>query len=316
MAALGRRSIAALFVAVTCVQGCRSASAAGPYSQAGAASVPAPRATRAVPPRPNARWTGVPRIDAATRDRLVAIAALGAQRGMRRDVFAKLGDSITESASFLQDLGHGWYDLGRFSSLSATIEQFHRTTVDRDGNDSFMRPSQAASMGWTTADALEGPAPDAIERELDLLHPSIAFVMFGTNDVDRGSESSFRDGLGRIVADCLRRGVIPVLSTIPDRLDDRSAGARVPAFNNVIRTLARDNGTPLIDLHTALETLPNRGLDPDGIHPSAWQLDGDTRTASFDSDALRYGYNVRNLTTLQTLDLLRRVVFDHEAPDP
>ncbi len=52
----------------------------------------------------------------------------------------------------------------------------------------------------------------------------------------------------------------------------------------------------------------------DGIHPSAYQHDGDTRAGTFTDEALRHGYNVRNLVTLQTLDALRRIVFDQEQP--
>jgi hypothetical protein len=259
-------------------------------------------------------WTGVPRIDAALRDRLVRLAALGAQRGMRREVFAKVGDSITESGSFLHDIGHGWHDLASYASLEPTVTFFHRTVVDGDGNDSFAHASEAAVSGWTVQDALEPPSPDALERELRAVRPSIALIMFGTNDIDRSTPDAYRNGLVRVVARCLERGVIPVVSTIPMRLDRADAGRRVPVMNAIVRDTARAQTIPLIDLHAALNDLPRHGLGDDGIHPSAYQHDGDTRAGTFTDDALRHGYNVRNLVTLQTLDALRRIVFDQEQP--
>jgi len=261
------------------------------------------------------RWAGVPRIDAAMQARLSIIAAEGARHGMRREVFAKLGDSLTESGSFLQDVGHGWFDLGAYEWLGDTIAMYRRVPVDADGNDSFAHASQAAAGGWSTADALEGPSPNAVERELDTLRPALAFVLFGTNDIDRGPPAQFRDGLDHIVAACLSRGVIPVLSTVPDRLDGGGPASRVPAMNDVVQALARTRGLPVIDLNAALAPLPRHGIETDGIHLSAWQRDGDYRTANFTDESLRDGYNVRNLITLQTLDALRRIVFGRETPD-
>jgi len=62
---------------------------------------------------------------------------------------------------------------------------------------------------------------------------------------------------------------------------------------------------PLVDLRTAVEGLPNRGCLPDGFH---YNSPPDGRTAVFDPEHLRYGYTMRNLTALQALDALRRLV--------
>ncbi len=257
----------------------------------------------------------VPRIDAAMRDRLARIAAVGAQRGMRREVFAKIGDSITESGSFLQDVGHGWFDLGSFTALEPTIAFYRRAHVDHDGNDSFAHSSEASVSGWTVQDALAAPRPDALERELTALRPAVAFVMFGTNDLDRSTPDAFRAGITEVVNRCLERGTIPVLSTIPDRLDRDEAARRVAMMNVIVRDIAQANGLPVIDLFGALRELPRHGLGDDGIHPSAYARDGDVRAATFTDEGLRHGYNVRNLVTLQTLDAIRRIVFEREPPE-
>ena len=54
-----------------------------------------------------------------------------------------------------------------------------------------------------------------------------------------------------------------------------------------------------------METIPNQGLSSDGLHPS---LPPDGAPGRFSTDNLQYGYTVRNLTALQTLDVIWRLV--------
>ena len=259
----------------------------------------------------------LPRIDAAMKTTLRRLVGVGQAHGARAGVFVKLGDSITESASFLKDIGHGWYDLDAYRTLEQTIAFFRATPTDREGNDSFARASDAAVAGWTSDHALAGPPPNAIAREIDALHPSLAFIMFGTNDVNRSDVPTLAHNLSRIVDECVSRGVIPVLSTIPDRLDAPTAHDRVPSFNAAIVQVARTRQVPLIDLNGALTPLPRHGLNTDGVHPSAWIApDGAVRAATFSSTALQFGYNVRNLLSLLTLEKVRRIAFDDGAADP
>lgn len=260
---------------------------------------------------------GVPRIDAGMKARLQEIHRRGLARGMRPAVFAKLGDSMTESASFLQDIGRGWYDLGSYTTLRETIEYFHRTAIDEQGNDSFAHPSSAAVAGWTVDDALQGAPSHPVAHELDTIRPATALVMFGTNDIDRSTPDQFATSLRLLVDECIARGVIPVLSTIPDRLDSTVAAERVPTFNARIVDVARQRKLPWMNLHAVLSRLPRHGLNSDGIHLSVYtNSEGQAYAAVFTPEALRYGYNVRNLVALQTLHRLRSIVFEDGAPDP
>jgi hypothetical protein len=53
-------------------------------------------------------------------------------------------------------------------------------------------------------------------------------------------------------------------------------------------------------------------MDGDGIHPNVYNgADGAVLT----STGLRYGYNQRNLQTLQILEKLKRIVADNGAAD-
>src|SRR5687767_13584443 len=87
----------------------RLASAALALAFAGAC---APRRDDGPPPDSEALSESLPEFDRETDAHVREVAAAGRARGNRADVVAKIGDSITESQSFLQDCGMGWYDLG------------------------------------------------------------------------------------------------------------------------------------------------------------------------------------------------------------
>ena len=268
------------------------------------------------PSRPgDAIAAAVPHIDAALKARLREIYRFGAAHGLRPDVFAKVGDSITESASFLQDIGHGWFDLAGQSDLQPIVDYFHHRTIDSESNDSFAHGSAVAVAGWTSGDALEHDGATPLVMELEALHPAFAIVMYGSNDIDRASPESLGTNLTRIVDECLRRGVIPILSTIPDRRDTAVAAARVPAFNRAIVAVARARSIPLMDLHAALAPLPTQGISEDGVHPNVWVHDNSPQAAHFNPEALRFGYNVRNLLALRTLAKVRAIVAMDGTPD-
>ncbi len=246
----------------------------------------------------------VPALDAATVARVRALRALGATRGMRADVFAKIGDSITESASFLSDIGHGWHELGAHAYLAPTVAHFSRTTF-ADGSNSFSRSSACAMGGWVAAYALAMDPMSALRGEMDYTRPAYAVVMYGTNDLDRITPEEFTRDMTRILDIIESYGSVPVLSTIPDRLDRPDAGMRVPPFNAAIRAMAAARHLPLMDYWRALQDLPRKGIDPDGIHPSAYVTSGNVACGLLTPDGLRYGYNLRNLVTLFALDRLR-----------
>jgi hypothetical protein len=281
-------------------------------------------AALAAPAPATAAAPGVPRIGGALRARLAAVYRNGLAGGNRADVFAKVGDSITESGSFLQDVGCGSARLGTYRGLASTIRFFSSTRLPSSYAsawcgiaNSFTRASLTAAAGWDAGQALgrldRPPAgcPSPFDRplrcELRLLHPSVALVMYGTNDLERTGAARFRARLRSIVSEALHAGTIPVLSTIPARHDSRLFARRVATFNAVIATVARDERVPLWDLHAALGASGTiaEGISGDGIHPSVF---AGGEAATFSGTALRFGYNRRNLTALEVLAELRRTV--------
>jgi hypothetical protein len=279
-------------------------------------------ATVAAPGPAAATAPGVPRIGGALRTRLAAIYRDGLARGNRPGVFAKVGDSITESGSFLQDVGCGSARLGAYRSLAPTVRFFSRTRLPSSYAsawcgvaNSFTRASLTAAAGWDAGQALGRlerpsaacPAPfdQPLRCELRLLRPSVALVMYGTNDLERTGTGRFRTRLRAIVHAALGAGTIPVVSTIPARRDSRVFAHRVAAFNAAIAGVARAERVPVWDLHAALGApgTIDEGISHDGIHLSVF---AGGEAATFSPAALQFGYNRRNLTALEVLAELRR----------
>jgi uncharacterized protein YraI len=78
-----------------------------------------------------------------------AIYARGQALGNQRNVFTKIGDSMTASTESLDAIGRGTYTLGAYGSLQRVIDTFN------SGFNSFTNVSAAAGPGWTTMVALE-----------------------------------------------------------------------------------------------------------------------------------------------------------------
>jgi hypothetical protein len=231
------------------------------------------------------------------------IYAAGQTMGNQAQVFALVGDSITVSDYFLHPIGAGIYDLAEYQHLQLIIDYFNQPVP---GGNSFTRPSAAAGVGWaawgvfeaslnTSADCVPGEMP--LLCEYRVLRPAIALIMFGTNDSGYRTPQQYRQNLQRIVDISVENGIIPLLSTIPDRPE---MPATIAAFNQVVRELAETNKLPLWDYHAALQLLPNQGLAYDNLHPSSPPAPYQA-AANFQRQNLQYGYVVRNLTALQLL---------------
>lgn len=284
-------------------------------------------------PGPEAGLPIVPPIDAAMKDRLRAIHLDGLARGNRPDVFAKIGDSITASRFFLVDVGCGGsrFDATREqAALAGIVERFRAVPVGPGGSDgpcgphnSFTRRGFAAASGWTAGQVLAPlggeiticppPFDTPLRCELETIKPSIALIMFGTNDLQqRIAPARFREMISRIAAESIQAGVIPVFGTIPPRADAAWSAGLVGAYNGAIVDAAGEAGVPLWNSWRAMAepAAAGRSLAPDGIHPSVAG-----RPADFRGEAVLGGYNGRNLGALQVLARISRVVLDDGPPE-
>lgn len=292
-----------------------SAVAAPPAPTAGAGAGWQPPSVEELAAMPLARRMelSIVPFDDATTSHVRSVFAEGARAGLRGDVFAKLGDSITESASFLKDIGHGWYELGPWSRLEPVVQYFRRRSFTGDPeNNSFSRASTSATAGWTTNALLAADGHCPVEIELDATHAAFAVLMIGTNDAERSTAQAFERNLREIVTRVEARKVVLVLSTIPDQLSSAEAGQRGLEINAVIRRVAAERHLPLVDYWAAMQGLPHRGIDPDNVHPSVYESANHNVAAGIFTDAaLRSGYNVRNLTALLMFERLLRTLDLH-----
>jgi uncharacterized protein YraI len=241
--------------------------------------------------------------------------ARGQQLGNHPDTFSKVGDSITVAQHVLHPIGYGIYELGDFTHLESVIDHFAQVDVrDNEFNDnSFNATSYAAGVGWNTAVLLdpEYADPDACEEsesplecEYRITQPAIALIMIGTNDVGLISNAIYRSNLRIIIDKTLDRGIIPILSTIPNQPAEAEGVLQV---NAIIREVAREFAVPLWDYGLVMSALPDEGLNTDGIHPSI-PPGGVNGSTDFRADNLYYGYVLRNLTALVMLNAVWRAV--------
>ena len=138
--------------------------------------------------------------------------------------------------------------------------------------------------------------------------------MIGTCEVGSDDTQTYEENLTTITQYLLSQGVIPVLSTIPDiKLSpDPTLVTRVEEYNQIIADVAGTNNVPLWNLSAALSSLPNQGLGSDEVHLSV----GPDGSGDFATTDLSYGMNVRNLTAIEVLDKLVKVVEQNAAADP
>jgi hypothetical protein len=224
-------------------------------------------------------------------------AIVGATQGA--NVFSKIGDTITVDPNFLACFDGGVVDFGAQTALGSTVAYF--MAGNAAGASPYARVSLAAKGGTTAYDAIRGnPCP--LDQELSALVPSIELIMFGTNEVRYGwTLDEFATYLWNAIDESIAHGVVPIMSTIPPNTGYPEADARIPTFNRMVRAIAQGRGVPLIDFHQELELLPNRGISSDRLHPTVSPNGGCVLSA----DGLQYGYNVRNLITLEALARVR-----------
>jgi hypothetical protein len=225
--------------------------------------------------------------------------------GMDPHVISKVGDCITDNPRFLYPFGLNEYNLGGYIQLQPVIDYF---------GASMAYDSQAAYDGLVTAAVLDPvfanpgaclPGESPLHCEIRVHRPSVAIIMFGAQDLLFTSAEDFDLSLRHIVHETIQAGVIPILSTFPGNLQrwDQSI-----AYNQIVVQVAVDYQIPLINLWLALDALPHHGVDSDGRHLSI----PITSAGDLRGDNLKRGYTLRNLITLQALDVVWRNAMSDE----
>jgi LysM repeat protein len=240
-------------------------------------------------------------------DGLREIYLLGLNLGNRPNVFSKVGDSITVSAGFMTPFGTHSYTLDEHAYLQGVTDYYNASWART--HNSFANESLAAGVGWTSWRLIGSGEGDPdfcnanetpLECEYRWVRPAVAIIMSGTNDIPGTDPDSYTYPLREMIKTSLEHGVIPVLTTIPP-MHMSGVAARVLAYNQVVADLSHEFGIPMIDYWSAMRELPNDGLSSDGVHPS---LAPAGENGNLSEHYLSYGYPLRNLLTLQALDLI------------
>jgi hypothetical protein len=285
----------------------------------------------------------LPRLNEHAKKQLASTFLRGMHLGERPDVFAKVGDSISQSPAFLQGFGCGRWN-GLRPRLRPTLSYFAARRLPGGSTDcgqrvnSFSRNSAATRAyvpsGWAllpggSADPTCGDQETPFACELRVIRPAYAVILLGTNDVTLGRRLNL-DPLGaylfsmdQLITGARRSGVVPVVTTIPPRGDNADADRSTEELNAGLYRLASKRHVPLINLWRALQPLPNRGLSADNLHPSLFggpgciglcdpnQCAPGCQGENVTQAGLRYGHNLRNLITLAALSGLSRTVWKH-----
>lgn len=222
-----------------------------------------------------------PAISSRARD----IYQTGLQIGNNPRAFSKIGDCNSVTPFFLASFDYGDYRLGEYKELQETINYF---------GGSFAREGMTARVGFSTsslfsrlwADPNLCKGENPIECEYRLHRPSIAFVSLGTNGAWLTS-IDYEYGMRNVIDYLIAHGVVPILSTKADDLDEGR-------FNPIVIRLAREYDVPLWDYRAAVEPLANFGLGEDAFHL--------TWGPSYFDQPIYAAWQWRNLTALQSLD--------------
>jgi hypothetical protein len=247
------------------------------------------------------------------------IFSRGQEIGRNPAMFSKVGDSMTASASFLVGFGTENYDLADYPDLQPLVDFIVAASSD-DTTNAFNRQNYATELGFSTVSALDPTwaVADVCEaNETPLMceyrtsNAAIALVMLGTNDVATLDPLSYDYFLRLVIVETINVDVLPVLYTFPVRADVPQEQSII--FNQIIVTIAQDYDLPLVNLYRALADLPNFGVQEDDPLHLTLPTDPDG-VFVFTDETLQAGYTIRNLMTLQTLDMLLRelAVLDEE----
>ncbi len=289
---------------------------------------PSPEASASPPAQPTAVTLGdipamerrlreTPILYNLTSERTRWLFGRGQDFGLRADVFTTIGDSNTTNGDFLQPFGMGadtYCTWGDYDYLHATVAYFSTAPTDEESN-SFVHHSATAQKGFSSASVLDpfwaggvcrgGESP--LLCEYRTIQPSVAIIMLGGIDVSDLTSADYRANMQTVVTTSIQKGVIPVLTTFVVAPDRGEVYERSLEFNLALLDIANAEGTPLINLWAAAQSLPDDGIGPDHTHLKA-QVGS---YCDFDGAQTRLGGTLRNLLTLQALDTLRAEVLNH-----
>lgn len=241
-----------------------------------------------------------PVVPPEVHENVQAIFARGQRLGNQPFVATKIGDSVVANEWYLLPMAWRRVNLGPYAYMEPTLELF----------GPGMSESVAARQGLTSATAFDAfwadkslcqPNESPLACEYRIKRPSVAFIMFGYNDMIAMSATDFRTHMRRLVEESVLAGVIPVLITFSSN-PETSNWADSLEYNVAIIDTATRYRVPMINLWLASRGLPDYGLERDNIHLRNSGYDHLTYAEGQEADS---GVALLNLLSLRVLHDLR-----------
>lgn len=247
------------------------------------------------PPLAEDAWMDMPPVPTGISDEMRTVYQRGLAIGNDPRRFAVIGDCQNVSSYFLAVFEKpGEYSLGEdYAYLEPTIDYY---------KGSFSRQSLAVKGGFNVAAILSplradpkscNPNESPLDCELRTWKPSVVFVSMETWWSEKPAEE-YDKYMRRVIERILEHGTVPIIATKADNLEGDHS------INATIAQIAYDYDIPLWNYWAAIQPLPNHGLSSDNFHL--------TFARNFFDDPVRMksAWPWRNLTALQTLDVVRR----------
>lgn len=247
------------------------------------------------PPLEEGAWMHMPAVPTGISDSMRAVYERGLVLGNDPNRFSVIGDCQNVSSYFLAVFDKpGEFSLGEdYAYLQPTIDQYQ---------DSFSRQSLAVKGGFNVAAILSPLRADPkscnknespLDCELRAWRPSIVFVSMETWWSEKPAEV-YDKHMRQVIERILEAGAVPIIATKADNLEGDHS------INATVAQIAYDYEIPLWNFWAAVQPLPNHGLSDDHFHL--------TFARNFFDDPVRMksAWPWRNLTALQTLDVVRR----------
>jgi len=187
----------------------------------------------------------------------------------------------------------GEFSLGEYTYLQPTIDYYqgsysHVSVAVKGGFNvaAILSPLRA---NRNVCNANESP----LDCELRLWKPSVVFVSMETWWSEK-PEEEYDKYMRRVIERILETGAVPIIATKADDLEGHNK------INTTIAQIAYDYDIPMWNFWAAVQPLPSHGLSPDGFHLTF------ARNFFDDRDRMLSAWPWRNLTALQTLDVVRK----------
>jgi len=241
-------------------------------------------------------WYNMPVIPDYVSKEMIDIYQQGIRAGNHPDVLSIIGDCQSIPKVFLGPFeDKDKYNLGDYTYLQQLIDTFSGSWGEH-GMARLGGLSIAGVLSSSKADkniCEKGETPLACE--LRLRRPSIVLVSleewWGARPV-----SVYENYLRQVIDTIINSGAVPILAT---KADDLEGGNQI---NQTIVKIACEYQIPLWNFYSAVQPLTSHGLWTDGFHLTVGDFD------FRNPDSLDRGRTIRNLTALQSIDFVWRVL--------